>query len=212
MNYEISNSILAVKISSRGGELRSMCDSDGQEYIWQGDKEIWEDRAPNLFPYIGRMTEKSYQFQGKRYHMDIHGFLLTSEMKLVSKTKESLTLKLDASEETLIQYPFLFSLEITWTLVGTRLEIAYQVQNKDEKMMYFGIGGHPGFIVPVDQGAEFEDYRIDFGVNASPKRVKMSEDCFVLEGDEFLELTEKRYLDLRHDLFCLLYTSDAADE
>ncbi len=38
MNYEISNSILAVKISSRGGELRSMCDSDGQEYIWQGDK------------------------------------------------------------------------------------------------------------------------------------------------------------------------------
>lgn len=172
MNYEISNSILAVKISSRGGELRSMCDSDGQEYIWQGDKEIWEDRAPNLFPYIGRMTEKSYQFQGKRYHMDIHGFLLTSEMKLVSKTKESLTLKLDASEETLIQYPFLFSLEITWTLVGTRLEIAYQVQNKDEKMMYFGIGGHPGFIVPVDQGAEFEDYRIDFGVNASPLSVK----------------------------------------
>ena len=201
MSYEISNSILAVKISSRGGELRSMCDSDGQEYIWQGDKEIWEDRAPNLFPYIGRMTEKSYQFQGKRYHMDIHGFLPTSEMELVSKTKESLTLKLDASEETLIQYPFLFSLEITWTLVGERLEIAYQVKNKDEKTMYFGIGGHPGFIVPVDQGAEFEDYRIDFGVNASPKRVKMSEDCFVLEGDEFLELTEKRYLNLRHDLF-----------
>ncbi len=248
MNYKILNSILAVKISSRGGELRSMCDSDGQEYIWQGDKEIWEDRAPNLFPYIGRMTEKSYQFQGKRYHMDIHGFLPTSEMELVSKTKESLTLKLDASEETLIQYPFLFSLEITWTLVGERLEIAYQVKNKDEKTMYFGIGGHPGFIVPVDQGflfsleitwtlvgerleiayqvknkdektmyfgigghpgfivpvdqgAEFEDYRIDFGVNASPKRVKMSEDCFVLEGDEFLELTEKRYLNLRHDLF-----------
>ena len=59
MNYKISNSILTVKISSRGGELRSMCDSDGQEYIWQGDKEIWEDRAPNLFPYIGRLTIKS---------------------------------------------------------------------------------------------------------------------------------------------------------
>lgn len=201
MNYEISNSRLAVKISSRGGELRSMCDADGQEYIWQGDDEIWEDRAPNLFPYIGRMTEKSYQFQGKRYHMDIHGFLPTSEMELVSKTRECLTLRLDASEETLIQYPFLFRLEITWKLAGARLEITYQVKNKDEKVMYFGIGGHPGFIVPVEQEAEFEDYRIDFGLNASPKRVKMSEDCFVLEGEDLLELTEKRYLNLRHDLF-----------
>ncbi len=75
-----------------------MCDSDGQEYIWQGNKEIWEDRAPNLFPYIGRMTEKNYQFQGKRYNMDINGYLQTSEMEIVSKTKESMTFKLDASQ------------------------------------------------------------------------------------------------------------------
>ena len=201
MNYRISNSSLSVKISSRGGEIRSMCDADGREYIWQGDAEIWEDRAPNLFPYIGRMTEKSYQFQGKKYHMDIHGFLPTSEMELVSKTEESLTLKLDASEETLIQYPFLFRLEITWKLVGPRLEITYQIKNKDEKTMYFGIGGHPGFIVPIEQRAKFDDYRIDFGENASPKRGMMSEDCFVLEGEEVLELTEGRYLKLRHDLF-----------
>ena len=52
MNYKISNSILAVKISSRGGELRSMCDSDGQEYIWQGNKEIWEDRAPVSYTHL----------------------------------------------------------------------------------------------------------------------------------------------------------------
>lgn len=201
MNYTISNSRLTVEISDRGGELRSIQDETGKEYLWQGDKKVWEDRAPNLFPYIGRMTEKSYRFQGKTYHMDIHGFLPTSDMELESKTDDCLTLKLKASEETLEKYPFLFELEITWKLYQNKLEITYQVKNKDKNTMYFGIGGHPGFIVPVEETKRFEDYCIDFGEESHPRRVAMSEDCFVLEGDELLELSEGRYLKLRHDLF-----------
>lgn len=201
MEYEISNSSLTVKISSRGGELRSICDSAGHEYLWQGDDKVWEDRAPNLFPYIGRMTEKTYEFRGKKYHMDIHGFLPTSEMELVARLENSLTLKLESSEETLKVYPFVFELMISWKLIGAMLEISYQVRNKDEKCMYFGIGGHPGFIVPMEKDLKFEDYRIDFGKDASPRRIAMSEDCFVMEGKELLELEDGRYLKLRHDLF-----------
>lgn len=201
MNYTISNSYLTVEISSKGGELRSLRDADGKEYLWQGDEETWNDRGPNLFPYIGRMTSKSYQFQGKKYHMDIHGFLPTSEMMLLSEEKDCLILKLESSEKTLEQYPFLFQLEITWKVIGETLEITYKVKNKDKKSMYFGIGGHPGFIVPLEKEKKFEDYRIDFGKDATPKRVLMSEDCFVMEGNEPLELSEGRYLKLTHDLF-----------
>lgn len=49
MNYKISNSKLSVEISSKGGELRSIQDAEGKEYLWQGDVASWTDRGPNLF-------------------------------------------------------------------------------------------------------------------------------------------------------------------
>lgn len=201
MNYIISNSEISAQISSKGGELQSVRSAAGKEYLWQGDTEIWEDRAPNLFPYIARLTEGSYWFQGKKYHMDIHGFLPSSEMEFVEKTEDSLALKLETSEETLKQYPFNFVLLITWKVKGSTLDITYQVENKDSRTMYFGIGGHPGFIVPLEENRKFEDYRIDFGGEVIPQRVNMSEDCFVMEGEKPLELKDGRYLNLCHNLF-----------
>lgn len=67
--------------------------------------------------------------------------------------------------------------------------------------MYFGVGGHPGFQVPMEEGTDFEDYYLDFGPEAKPLRVGMSEDCFVTGEDTPFLLRENRYLDLRHDLF-----------
>ena len=94
MNYKISNSKLSVEISSKGGELRSIQDAEGKEYLWQGDVASWTDRGPNLFPYIGRMTDGQYRYQGKMYHMDIHGFLPYMEMTLVEKKEDELVLRL----------------------------------------------------------------------------------------------------------------------
>lgn len=201
MIHKISNEKLTVEISSKGGEIYSIRDAEGKEYLWQGDKEVWEDRAPNLFPYIGRMTDKKYQFAGSVYPMEIHGFLPSSKMQMVSKEEDTLVLKLASSEETQAQYPFLFALFIRYHLNGAALEITYQVENHDQKTMYFGIGGHPGFQVPLEEGLSFEDYRIDFGAGAAPYRQRMSEDCFVLDGEDAFVLEEGRFLNLTHDLF-----------
>ncbi len=201
MNYTIKNDRLTLEISSRGGEFQSIRDAQGREYLWQGDAATWTDRGPNLFPYIGRMTDKSYRYQGQLYHMDIHGFLPYVDMTLVEQKEDEITLRLTDSEETHMQYPFQFELDITWKLDGDKIEISYLVRNKDNKTMYFGIGGHPGFRIPFDDGLKFEDYRIDFGEGAAPRRILFSEDCFVLEKDEPLELIEGRYLNLRHDMF-----------
>lgn len=201
MNYTISNEKLTVEISSKGGEFQSIRDAEGHEYLWQGDAASWTDRGPNLFPYIGRMTGKTYKYQDKIYHMDIHGFLPGAEMVLKEQTKEKLVLSLESSPETREQYPFEFALDIIWKLDGEKLRITYRVKNTDSKTMYFGIGGHPGFNVPMENGMKFEDYRIDFGENAQPRRILFSEDCFVLEKDEALELSDGRYLELRHNMF-----------
>lgn len=201
MEYEIKNNCLKVRISSKGGELLSICDINGKEYLWQGDEATWTDRGPNLFPYIGRMTDKSYTYGGETYHMEIHGFLMYSEMQLVNLEEDILVMRLESSKETLQQYPFEFSLEIQWKLTGDSLEITYWVNNCDTKTMYFGIGGHPGFIIPVEEGLAFEDYMLDFGENAHAMKVCFSDDCFVLDQEIPFALRENRFVDLRHDLF-----------
>jgi galactose mutarotase-like enzyme len=57
MDFVIRNERLTVVISALGAELQSIKDSDGTEYLWNGNRSYWGNRAPNLFPYIGRLTQ-----------------------------------------------------------------------------------------------------------------------------------------------------------
>lgn len=201
MIYEIKNDMLSVCADTAGGQLRSIRDSEGREYLWQGDPAIWKESAPNLFPYIARMTDKSYTYKGQTLHMEIHGFLKYSELKLVECQGDTMVMALESSGDTRNIYPFEFRVEIVYKLTGSCLDITYRVMNKGEKKMYFGIGGHPGFNVPFAKGHEFTDYYLDFGEECAPLRVGMSEDCFVTGEDAPYLLRDGRYLDLRHDLF-----------
>lgn len=200
MIYNIRNEELSVDINTAGGSLWSIKDKEGTEYLWQGDKAYWGDRAPNLFPYIARMTDKTYTLFGKEYHMNIHGFVKYMELSLCEQEGEYLTVELKSNEETREQYPYEFRYAVTYHLNGKTLEIMYQVTNEDEKDMYFGIGGHPGFNVPLEEGLSFEDYTITFAESKVPKRVLFSPDCFVT-GEEDYPLKEGKILPLTHGLF-----------
>ena len=56
----IQNDKLTVTVDSMGAALWSIQDDRKREYLWQGDVRYWKDRAPNLFPYIARLTDKRY--------------------------------------------------------------------------------------------------------------------------------------------------------
>ncbi|MBE6766508.1 MAG: aldose 1-epimerase family protein, partial [Ruminococcaceae bacterium] len=58
MLITIKNDKIEVAIDTMGAQLMSI-KSDGCEYLWQGDPAYWSNRAPNLFPYIARLTEGS---------------------------------------------------------------------------------------------------------------------------------------------------------
>ena len=88
MRYTIENKYVKVKISSKGAEIQSIKGYDGIEYIWQGDKDTWEGHAPNLFPYIARLTDGKYRYKNKEYKMDIHGLAMYSEFKVVQKVSD----------------------------------------------------------------------------------------------------------------------------
>lgn len=199
MNHTIQNSYLTVTAAEKGAELQSILSAGGTEYLWQGDSRYWSDRALNLFPYVARLTEGCYYLDGKRYEMDIHGLAPYRDFSLVSNHGEEMILELASSEETMRHYPRQFAFRVIYRLVENVLEVTFEVENRDEKTMYFGLGGHPGFRVPLGDGA-FEDYRLRFDPPCQPKRICFSPDCFVT-GDLLPFSLEDGILPLRHELF-----------
>lgn len=197
----IRNNRLQVKIRLLGGSLCSIMDNEGTEYLWQGDPAYWSDQAPNLFPYIARLTEGKYLLGGREYHMDIHGFVKDSMMSAAEQGEDYVRLTLADTEATRTQYPYHFRYEVTYSLRDDAAEILYRVRNLDDKIMYFGIGGHPGFRVPLEEGKVFDDYYLQFPAGTRMRRVNITPACFVGEGAEDFPLEEGDVLPLRHDLF-----------
>lgn len=201
MIYTIKNDKIEVSVEDLGAEMRSIKDAEGKEYLWQGDEKYWTGSAPNLFPYIARLTEGKYILKGRTYEMPKHGFLRNSVLKLKEKTQTKMVFSLTDSKETYQMYPYHFEIKVKYELFENEFKVSYCVSNKDKKVMYFGVGGHPGFQVPVEKELSFEDYFLEFAKGANMKRVGMSEDCFVTGKDEAFPLEENRRLYLHHDMF-----------
>lgn len=208
----IASDKLTVQINPQGAGLWSVkenvssdaaaaANEQGVEYLWQGDPKYWTDKAPNLFPYIARMTNKHYILDGQEYEMDIHGFAKNSLFEAVYVKDNAVTLRLKDNEETYKQYPYHFLMDITYSLQGSKLDIVFHVENKDTKVMYFGIGGHPGFNVPMESGLCFEDYYLEFTKECQPERVSFSADCFVEGEPVSFPLEAGKVLPLHHDMF-----------
>lgn len=200
MRLCIQNARLSVIVDTFGGELQSIRDDEGREYLWQGDARYWTGKAPNLFPYIARLTNEKYRYGGREYSMGIHGFIWTSGLEPVLVERDRAVLQFVSDDHTKKMYPFDFVYEIEYRLLGNELVITYRVKNTGDQCMYFGIGGHPGFQVPLDDGGIFEDYELEFDRECCPEQIIFSEDCFVTGEVRDFPL-EKNRIRLRHTLF-----------
>ena len=201
MYVTLKNDKLSLTVDTLGAQMTSLKSADGVEYLWQGDPKYWGEQAPHLFPFIGRLTNNSYRYMGKVYSMNIHGFASSSEFVLMEQTEDSMVLGLGHSQETLERYPFWFLFKIVYTLKENRIEVSYQVDNLGECTMPFGIGGHPGFNVPLMEGEQFEDYEMQFSCPCQPDRVGFSTSVYLNGQDEPYPLREDQYLDMKHTLF-----------
>ncbi len=175
MLYQLQNDLMTACISRTGSELRSLTDRTGTEYIWQGDAAYWPEHAPLLFPVCGRLPAGRYTYHGQTYCLPIHGFLSSRTMQPVQISRESLTLRLDADEETLSAYPFRFSLSVTSSLSGTSFIQSISVTNTGSSDMPFAVGFHPGFRVPLRNGASFEEAQLHFPLcTTAPEKMIIS--------------------------------------
>ncbi len=161
MIHKINNSNIYISVDSKGAELKSLCDVHGEEYLLQ-DVSYWGAQAPILFPIVGKPKNSEYKIDGKTYSMKNHGFAKSCNFKVINKISDSITLRLQESEETLAIYPFKFTLDVSFELKGDSVCQKFKITNNDQKPMPFALGSHPGFIVPREEGENFEDYVIKF--------------------------------------------------
>ena len=200
MEYQMKNEVLEITVSSKGAELRSI-QKDHVEYLWQGNPKYWEERSPLLFPYVGRFTEGKYRFKNEEYDMSLHGFARFKEFELKSRTESRIEFRLKDEADTLQSYPFHFQLTVTYELCENRIEVIYCVENNSEGTMYFGIGGHPGFNVPLEEGLAFSDYYLEFGEEHLPERIGHTSACYLSGTNSGFQLVDKKNLPLSHGMF-----------
>ncbi|MDT2703404.1 aldose 1-epimerase family protein [Enterococcus dongliensis] len=170
MSVTISNDFLEATINEQGAELASLRANE-IEYIWQADPKYWGRHAPLLFPFVGRLKDDQYTYQGKTYSMGQHGFARDKLFSVVEQTKDKVTFLLESDEETKAVYPFDFALTVSYEIWGEGVRIRFNVENTGTEEMIFALGGHPAFNIPLTEELKFEDYFIAFSPQKS--RVKI---------------------------------------
>lgn len=189
--FQIRNESLTLEIDAHGAEMKSLIDNcSGQEYLWCGDAAYWGRTSPVLFPLVGNYREKQSCFDGKWYSLSQHGFARDMDFELVSEKGDEIWFALEDSPETLEKYPFGFRLELGYRLQGRAVEVLWKVTNKNDREMYFSIGGHPAFNCPLRAGEKQTDYRIGFDTCEPLVASVLDENGTVSAQKKVLELTD----------------------
>ena len=200
MDYQIQNDQISLLVSSIGAEMQSL-KKDGSEYLWNGDRRYWEDKSPMLFPFVGRLTDGKYSLNGTQYSMGIHGFARFMDYDVTEQSDDRIVFEIKDTDETYALYPYHFLLRISYELDANSIKIGYYVENQSDKAMYFGIGGHPGFRVPLDENLAFHDYYLEFPQKTRPDRVGFTQTCYLNGINEVFPLKDEKILPMSHDMF-----------
>lgn len=202
MILKIHDHQISASIDSLGVQLISLKDASGREHIWQRDPDIWGFCSPLLFPAIGNSRNNRTKFDGRWYELAKHGFCRTSEFKAEQISDCEARFTLCSDEKTLAHYPYDFVLTLTYRLTDGVLHMEYQVTNPMDRDICYCIGAHPGFLCPMEDGAVFEDYELEF-----EKKESSSSILYDLEKLEFdpsrhgLTLKNESVIPLHYDLF-----------
>ena len=125
---------------------------DGRELLWAPDGVHWDRTAPVLFPVCGWTRGGVARVGGETFPLGLHGFAMSEAFEVVGQGADHVTLRLTESPATLAQYPFPFTLEVTYRLDDSGMEVAALIRNPGDAPMPYAFGLHPGFRWPLAGG------------------------------------------------------------
>jgi len=199
--HQIENEFLKITAREYGAELVSVFDKKNKiEHLWQADEKYWGWHAPVLFPVVGRCLNDEIIAEGKKYPMEKHGFARKMNFKLLELGNTKMVFSLTHSADTLAHYPYRFEFLIAYTLIQNKLHVFYEVINKDDRVIYFQLGGHPAFAVPFQPSESYSDYYLEFEQTENASRYFIDENGFFNNRKEAV-LSNSSQINLRNDLF-----------
>ncbi|SEC92169.1 Galactose mutarotase [Tenacibaculum sp. MAR_2009_124] len=165
----LENDYLQIEIKNIGAELCKVYSKQTNlDYLWKGDPKFWKRHSPVLFPIVGKLVNNFYTINRTKYELNQHGFARDLEFNVITKTNESILFEAEYTQETLLKYPYKFTLQIGYQLKKNLIEVTYEVFNKDDKSINFSIGAHPAFNCPISESSSFNDYFIEFEKEENP--------------------------------------------
>ena len=197
MIYTLKNDSCRAVCSERGGELTSFI-CNNTEYIWNGDKKFWAGQAPHLFPIVCSPKDGHVIYDGVSYPMNKHGFIRGTDFETIGLSPEHVIFQTRWSKETLLSFPYRYTLRVTHTITECAFSTSYTVTSEDD--MVFCIGGHPGFMCPLPGGGDFEDYELRFS-NAKDAVISFTENGYMDSSLPKLDLISDNILPLRYSDF-----------
>ena len=207
----LENEFLRIEVQANGAELCSILDKrTNSQLLWQASSEFWGRHAPVLFPIVGKLKNNQYEYEGKVYSMNQHGFARDKVFQLESRTNARLVYRLDSDNESEAVYPFTFSLFVCYELIQETIHQTYRVENRGDGEMLFSIGAHPAFA--LDQA--FSAYSLSFK-EKEPNLKRTTLQDGLLHQHEALTLKNDLILDLNYSLFAedaLVFESLRSDE
>ena len=187
-------------IQEKGAQIASFKGADGREVIWQADPAVWAQHAPVLFPVCGTARGNQVTVDGVSYPMTKHGFTRNPDFDVARRGSDFVELVLSPTEESRPMYPFNFRFHVTYRLFEGGYVTEFLVENLSDRPMPFCVGGHPGFVCPMEEGAAFSDYQIVFEKPEDGRNL-LAPGGGELDGFEILPLKDGRVLPLDYSLF-----------
>lgn len=206
MTFELKKGNLRAVAQTLGGELVSLQDREGLEYVWQGDPAFWSGQNPVLFPIVGSLKDGTVDIGGHTYEMGRHGFARGMEFTPAAQGEDFITLELRENAQTLARYPYPFSLRVTHQLLNDGFSTTFTVENTGAAPMPFCIGAHTAIRCPLRPGEQFEDYALFFDVSEQADSHLLSPEGIIRHGCMEPMLTEDRRITLDYNVFARLDT------
>lgn len=199
--FTIENTKIKAVINAKGAELTSLVHKEHQlDYMWAGDPAVWGKHSPVLFPIVGTLKNNTYFYNGQSYQLPRHGFARDKQFAVETQHADSITFLLRNDADTAPVYPFAFEFRLRYTLVDNSLAVTYEVVNPGKELLYFSVGAHPAFKIPLVPGTDYTDYYLHFNQVETAPRWPISPDGLIEQTSiPLLENTDR--LNLSKDLF-----------
>lgn len=201
MTITLENDYLKIAVKSKGAELCSVVRKDSQmEYMWSGDPAVWGKTSPILFPIVGTIKDDTYSYGNERYKLSRHGFARDAEFEIVKQEKQEAVFLLKNSADSFKIYPFAFELFIKYLVESDELKVSYEVRNAGTNIMYFSLGAHPAFKVPLTEATVYKDYFLEFNSIEDAGRWPINKEGLIAKVSLPFFNNSSR-IDLSHELF-----------